>query len=74
MKVELIYTPLAVKLQDGNYSDSVYVDAFISKDGLIKTDFGYNELYTKEDFEEIGARWNGKDWIIDFFIGEEHVQ
>ena len=66
MTTELIYTPQQIKLSDGTYSNDVYLDAFISKDGCTKTDFGYNELNTTEDFENIGARWNGQDWVIDF--------
>ena len=70
MKVELFYTPLQVLLPDGTYSSDVYLDAFISKDGNTKTDFGYNTLNTTTDFENVGARWNGHDWVIDFEIEE----
>ena len=70
MTIELIYTPLAKKLRNGNYSYDIYLDAFINEDWNIKIYFGYNTLNTTTDFENVGARWNGHDWVIDFEIGE----
>ena len=68
MKVELFYTPLQALLPDGTYCNDVYLDAFISGDGNTKMYFGYNRLNTTTDFENVGARWDGYDWVIDFEV------